>query len=127
LKVADSSFITEGLLKERRLLEKELLLTVDLAVPETVNSIWKHQWLLKDLTDGLPYVSILFGLIASGRIRIIHPGTALMERAYSLAGKTGRPTYDTVFVALALELGCELATFDRRQANLMRDNAWREK
>lgn len=118
--MADSSFIVEGLLKNKKLIEEDLILTVDLAVYETANSIWRHQRLLKDLKDGLPYLSILRGLIESGRIRIIHPGESLLEKAYSLAAKRRRPVYDTIFVALALELGSELATFDKRQVQLLR-------
>jgi predicted nucleic acid-binding protein len=120
LRVADSSFIVEGLLKRKDLIEEDLLLTVDLAIYETANSIWKHQCLLKDLKDGLPYLSILQGLIDTGRIRVARPGMELMESAYSLAAKSRRPVYDTIFVALALELGSELATFDKRQIQLLR-------
>ncbi|MDV3277236.1 MAG: type II toxin-antitoxin system VapC family toxin [Nitrososphaerales archaeon] len=123
MRVADSSYITEGLLKRKGLLEEDFLLTVDLAVYETANSIWKHQCLLKDLKNGAPYVSILHELIESGRIRVIRPGKELMEKAYSLAAKYRRPIYDTIFVALALELGSELATFDRRQTELLRSEA----
>jgi predicted nucleic acid-binding protein len=119
LRIADSSYIVEGLLKRSDFLEEDFLLTVDLAVYETVNSIWKHQCLLKDLKDGSPYVSVLQELIESGRIRVIRPGKELMEKAYSLATKHRRPIYDTVFVAIALQLGLELATFDKHQSVLL--------
>ena len=77
MRVADSSFIVEGLLKKKELLEEDFLITVDLAVHEVLNAIWKHQFLLKDLNDGPAYVSILFGLIESGRIRVIRPSPEL--------------------------------------------------
>lgn len=86
MRVADSSFIVEALLKRKELFEEDLV-TIDLAVYESVNSIWKHQFLIKDLNDGLPYVSVLYGFIESGRIRVIHPGEELMGRGYSLAAK----------------------------------------
>ena len=121
MKVADSSFIVEALLKKKELLEEEdSLVTPDLAVHETCSTIWKHQCLLKDLDDGLPYISILYGLIESGKIRVIPTGQELMERAYSLAAKKRLPVYDTLFVALSLELGLKLATFDQRQAELLK-------
>jgi len=120
LRVADSSFIVEGLLKKKELLEEDFLVTVDLAVHEVVNAIWKHQFLLKDLGDGPAFVSVFYGLIASGRIRVVHPTPELMQRGYSLAGKSKRSVYDTIFLALALELASELATFDIRQAELLR-------
>jgi predicted nucleic acid-binding protein len=120
LRVADSSFIVEALLKRKELFQEDLV-TVDLAVYESVNSIWKHQFLIKDLSDGLPYVSVLYGFIESGRIRVIHPGEELMARGYSLAAKNKLSIYDAIFIALALELDLELATFDKHQAELMRD------
>lgn len=52
----------EGLLKRKRLLEEDQILTPDLALYEVANSIWKHQHILKDLEDGLPYVSTLYGI-----------------------------------------------------------------
>jgi predicted nucleic acid-binding protein len=121
MKVADSSYLVEGLLKRKELFEKDLLVTVDLAVYEAANSIWKHQCLLKDLDDGLPYVSILHGLIESGRVRIIHPGRDLMEKAYTMAAKNKRTVYDAIFAVLALELGTELLTLDKSQSRLVSD------
>ena len=120
MKVADSSFIVEGLLKRKELLEEDLLVTLDLAVHETTNAVWRHECLLKDLKDGIPYVSILYGLIESGRIRIVHPKKELVEEAYSMAVRKKRPVYDTMFVALSRELGLELATLDQSQSKLMK-------
>lgn len=121
MKVADSSFIAEALLRRKELFEAEdALVTLDLALHETCNTIWKHQCLLKDLDDGAPYIAILYGLIESGRIRVLHPGPELMERAYSLAVKKMLPIYDVLFVALAQEMGLKLATFDQRQADLLK-------
>jgi len=115
----DSSFLVEAILKKKELLEMDFLLTVDLGIYETANSIWKHEVLLKDLEDGLPYLSILSGLIESGRIRIVSPGKELMERAYSIAARNRRPFYDAMFIALALQLGSELETFDKAQTALL--------
>jgi predicted nucleic acid-binding protein len=120
LKVADSSYIVEGVLRRKELLEEDVLITIDLALYETVNAIWKHQFLIKDLDDGRPYVSILYGLIDSGRIRVIRPGEELMMRAYDMATKSRRSIHDAIFIALALELTSDLATFDERQAELLR-------
>ena len=119
MRVADSSFMVEALLKRKELFQEDLV-TVDVAVYESVNSIWKHQFLIKDLDDGVPYVSLLYGFIESDRIRVIHPGEELMRRGYSVAAKYRLSIYDAIFVALALELDLELATFDKRQGQLMR-------
>ena len=121
----DSSFLVEAILKKKELLEEDLLLTVDLAIYEIANSIWKHQVLLKDLEDGSPYLSVLSGLVESGRIRLVSPGRELTERAYSIAARHRRPFYDAAFVALALQLGSELDTFDKRQTELLTKEAGR--
>lgn len=120
MKVADSSYIVEGLLRHKELFEEDLL-TVDLALYEAVNALWKHQFLIKDIDDGVPYVSILYGLVDSGRIQVIRPGEELMKQGYSLAARRHRPIYDAIFIALALELASELATFDKRQTELMQE------
>jgi predicted nucleic acid-binding protein len=119
LKVADSSYIVEGLLRSKELLEGDILVTVDLALYEAVNAVWKHQFLIRDLDDGVPYVSILYGLTGSGRIRVIRPGKELMKRGYALAAKSRRSIYEAIFVVLALELATDLATFDKRQGELL--------
>ena len=119
MKIVDSSFLVEAILKRKELLEEDLLLTVDLAIYEAANSIWKHQVLLKDLGDGLPYLSILLGLIESGRIRLVSPGKELMEKAYSIATRNRRSFYDAIFIALALQLGSRLDTFDKGQTELL--------
>jgi predicted nucleic acid-binding protein len=118
LKVIDSSYLVEGLLKNVQLLENDLLVTLDLAVYETANSVWKHEFLLKDIKNGAEYLSILQGLIEAGKIQLVHASKEALQTAYSLASKSRRTMYDTVFVALALELGSEFATFDKRQAEL---------
>jgi predicted nucleic acid-binding protein len=118
LKVIDSSYLVEGLLKDEQLLENDLLITLDLAVYETANSVWKHEFLLKDIKNGAEYLSILQDLVEAEKIQLVHSSKEAMQTAYSLASKSRRTIYDTVFVALALELGSEFATFDKRQAEL---------
>jgi predicted nucleic acid-binding protein len=75
---------------------------------------------LKDLSDGLQYLTILYGLLELGRIRTIHPNKELMQRSYAIAGRNKAPIYDTVFVALALESDLELMTFDNEQVEMLR-------
>ncbi len=123
--VADSSFIVEGLLKRQELLREEDIVTADLAVYEVANSIWKHQYLLKDLRDGPRYLSIFDGLLETNRIRAVRPTQELMERSYALAARNGLPVYDAVFIALALETGAGLRTYDRQQAAVMEKESTR--
>ncbi len=119
MRIVDSSFIVEGLLKNKGLLEEDLLLTVDLALYGAANSVWKHQYLLEDLDDGLPYLSIVYGLVESGRTRIVDAGAELVEKTHSQSAKHRLPVHDTVYVALARELESPLGAFDKRQARLM--------
>ncbi len=123
--VADSSFIVEGLLKDQELLREEDIITLDLAVYEVANSVWKHQHLLKDLKDGPKYLSIFHGLLETNKIRAVRPSPGLMERSYALAARNGLSIYDAVFIALALEVGAALKTYDRRQAAVMRKESAR--
>lgn len=125
MKVVDSSFLVEAVLRRKELLEEDSLLTVDLAVYETVNSVWKHQVLFGEVQDGLAYVSILAGLIEAKRILLVGPARELIEKAYSIAARNRRTFYDAIFVALALELGSELHTFDKGQSELMEKEASR--
>jgi len=117
--VADSSFIIEGLLRKKRLLEEDTILTLDLALYEVTNSIWKHHYILKDLEDGLPYLSIFFGLIDAGTIRMVSPTDEIMKQSYLLATRNKLSIYDTAFVSLALKSGLELKTFDKQQNSVM--------
>jgi predicted nucleic acid-binding protein len=51
LKVADSSYLIEGILRNATLLESESFLSPDLALYEVVNALWKHETLMRDLKD----------------------------------------------------------------------------
>jgi predicted nucleic acid-binding protein len=86
------------------------MVTVDLALYEVVNVVWRHQFMVKDVGD-------TYGSRGSGRIRAIRPGEGLMRRGHASARKS-RSIYDTIFIALALDFASDLATFDRRQAEL---------
>jgi predicted nucleic acid-binding protein len=120
LRFADSSYLVEGLLKRKELLEEDLLFTLDLAVYEVANSLWKHEFLLKDIKSGFEYLAILQGLIETGTIQLLHISKEALDVAYSLAAANNRTVYDTVFVALASELDLELLTFDKRQSEVVK-------
>ena len=99
-------------------MEEDELLTPDLALYEITNSIWKHQHILKDLENGLPYISILYGLFDSGAIRIVPPNEELMRRSYEIAARNKTSIYDTVFIALALETDLELKHSINNKSNI---------
>lgn len=101
-------------------MEEDEILTPDLALYEVANSIWKHQHVIRDLKDGLPYVSILCGMVGAGLIKMVQPDDRLLIRSYEMAMRNGVSIYDTTFISLALELGLELKTFDKQQDRIMR-------
>jgi predicted nucleic acid-binding protein len=113
--VADSSYIVEGLLKNKKLLSDDQIVTPELVVYEVTNAIWKHENLLKDLENGETYLSIFYGLIEAGTITILSPNERLMQESYSVAKRNGITVYDAVFVSLAIKLGLVLRTYDRVQ------------
>jgi predicted nucleic acid-binding protein len=119
MKVADSSYLVEGILRDAALLEDEAFLSPDLALYEVVNTLWKHETLVKDLKESWPRINLFLELVSAGMIRLVRPDRKLLEEAHSLARKYRTPTYDTVFVALALELGLDLKTYDSRQAAIL--------
>ena len=113
--VADSSYKVEGLLKNKKLLSDDQIVTPELVVYEVTNAIWKHENLLKDLENGKTYLSIFYGLIEAGTITILSPNERLMQESYSVAKRNGITVYDAVFVSLAIKLGLALRTYDRVQ------------
>ena len=117
--VADTSFIVEAILRDASLLEGETIITPDLTIYETVNTLWKHETLIGDLKDSFLRVTLLLELISAGAIQLVRPDEKLMRDTYALSAKHRLPIDDMVFVALALELGLELKTFDNEQANIL--------
>ena len=121
MKIADSSYLTEGILRDARLLENEVLVSPDLALYEVVNTLWKHEALIGDLDDAQQRIELLSGLVSARRVQLVRPDRKLLDQAYALSIKHRLPIYDSIFVALALELKIELATFDAKQSKILTD------
>ncbi len=119
--VADTSYIVEGLLSNKELFLRDQIIAPELIIYETANTIWKHENLLKSLQNGELYLSVLFGLIDSGKITIVSPDENLMQDAYLAAKRMDITPYDAVFVCLALKLGLILKTLDRKQSKAYED------
>jgi predicted nucleic acid-binding protein len=119
MKVADSSYLIEALLREASLLENEVFVAPDLTLYEVINTLWKHQTLLKDLHNSTERIHLFHELITSEIIQLVRPDRKLLDEAYSLSLKHQQPIYDTIFIALALQLGLELKTFDSRQSKTL--------
>ncbi len=121
MKVADSSYLIEGILRDATLLENETLVSPDLALYEVVNALWKHETLLRDLKNPQERIELLSDLVSNKRIQLVRPDRKLLNETYALSVKHGLPIYDSVFVALALQLKMKLATFDGKQSTVMSD------
>lgn len=118
--VADSSYLVEGLLKDASLLENEVIIAPDIALYEVVNAVWKHEVMLKDVRDGKEYLDLLSELTSAGTIQFVRPDNKIIKEAYRLAIGKKHTFYDSIFAALAKELGLELKTFDKAQRSLLR-------
>ena len=121
MKIADSSYLAEGILRDATLLENEVLVSPDLALYEVVNTLWKHEALIGDLDDAQQRIELLSGLVSARRVQLVRPDRKLLDQAYALSIKHRLPIYDSIFVALALELKIGLATFDAKQSKILTD------
>ncbi len=92
----------------------------ELVAYEVTNAIWKHEHLLKDVENGEQYVSIFYGLMEAGKIKILTPNEELMQESYSIAKRQGITVYDAVFVSLAIKLGLTLKSYDRAQIRALK-------
>jgi predicted nucleic acid-binding protein len=120
LKVADSSYLIEGILRNAALFENEVLVSPDLALYEVVNALWKHETLIRDVKDAREHIWLLTDLVSNESLRLIRPDRRLLNEAYALSVKHGLTIYDSIFIALALQLKIELATFDEKQSTTLR-------
>lgn len=118
--VADSSFLVHGLLRDARLLATDSMITLDLALHEVANSIWKHEHIIKDVKDGIDFINMMIDLIDSRAITVITPNKKLVRKAYDIAAKYKTSFYDCVFIALAIETGTRLKTMDVKQEEILK-------
>lgn len=117
--VADSSYLVEGLLKDASLLEREVMIAPDLALYEVINTVWKHEVILRDIKDGEPYLNLMFELVTAQAIQFVRPDEKIAMEAYRLTLNRKCTFYDAVFVALAIDLRLDLKTFDEVQLKMM--------
>ena len=92
----------------------------ELTLYEVTNAIWKHEHLLKDLKNGKPYISIFYGLIEAGKIKILSPNESIMQQSYSIAKRNKITVYDAVFVSLAIKLDVALRSYDKVQIQALK-------
>jgi predicted nucleic acid-binding protein len=84
---------------------------------EVGQTIWKKVNRRKEI-DAAEGRSIVRGLMITPLE--LHDVTPLLEPAFDIALATGRTVYDSIYVALAVALGCKLVTADRKLYNALR-------
>ena len=119
MKVIDSSALVKYVVKEPgwKKVEEFILagcVTVDLALKELGNALWKRV-IRKELDQSL--ATKLMNIILTRRLVRIYPQEPLLVKALELSANISLPIYDTIYIALARELKSELITSDIKQAN----------
>jgi len=118
VRVIDASALAKYVNREEgwERVEEHLLrgcVTLDLALKEVANSLWKR--VKRGDLGGGKAVEVVRALLENRIVRI-SPEQPLLVEALELSIKTGLTIYDSVYIALARRLGTELITSDRKQA-----------
>jgi len=118
VKVIDSSALVKYVVREPgwKKVEEFVLagcITVDLALKELCNALWKRV-MRKELDESLAIK--LMNTILTRRLVRIYPQGPLLAKALKLSISISLPIYDVIYIVLAKELKSELITSDRGQA-----------
>ncbi len=103
----------------RRLLSDDTpaLHAPDLVFPELGNILWK-KIRRGELTD--EQARRIGHLVALPPLEV-HPSAPLLEAALEIAISTGRTVYDSLYLALAVQLNCRMVTADERLYHALKD------
>ncbi len=118
--VADSSFLVQGLLRDTDLLVADSIITLDLALHEVSNAIWKHEFILNDINHGIDFINVMHDLIDSGAVTLVTSNRKMTRRAYDIAAKYRVSFYDCIFIILSIETGLPLRTMDDQQMKILK-------
>ncbi len=124
--IADSSAIAALFLKEEgyrdiaSLFRSEPVHTLELALKESLNAVWKRSF--QDKHQQNQAVQILDNLLTAveGHVMEVIDQRQFYVEALRLALRSGKTVYDTLFVCAALSRGEKIATRDKEQAELAR-------
>lgn len=122
-RVIDSSAIAKFLLKEEGwlrvkgfLLEKPY--TLELAVEEVANAIWRRVMLLRDISVGKAFIILNDLLELKKYLLVVEPQTPYLSQAFKIAIENKVTVYDALFIAQALAKHAVLITSDEKQCKL---------
>ena len=124
--VLDASLLVKLVVEEERSREArafvrkeatlgEELVTVDVALAEVLNALWRHVTLIKDLSQALYEEAVQDLLKLWDKLEKL-PSRDLALRAAELALKLGVTIYDALYLAAAAKHEARLATYDHAQA-----------
>ena len=89
----------------------EELCTVDLALAETLNAIWKHVRIHHDLTPGDARSAVKDLVLLCGSLKVLSTSD-LSQDAVELALEENLSAYDSLYIAGAKTIGATLWTAD---------------
>ena len=123
--VLDASFLVklvlgeEGSEKARNLTRSwaaggEVLATLDLALPEALNALWKHSTKTGDLSPE-ETVNAAEDLLKVWATLRVYPAREVAIEALRLALEEKVTVYDALYIQLAKSTKAALATFDQKQ------------
>ncbi len=123
--ILDASFIVKLILEEEgsEVAEKlfrewikrgEHIITVDIALSETSNALWKHYVLLRDISLDIFQEAINDLLELWNKLSVISTHEIIRE-ALEVAIREGITIYDSLYIAVAQYYTGALATFDTKQ------------
>ena len=122
--VADASIIAKLVLREEgwekvaELLAREDAVTVDHALKEVLNAIWKAYRLRHLITrDEAEEKRAALERLA-GRVVEVEPEERYLPEAFRIALDTGITVYDALYIAQARAKKAKLATSDAKQARI---------
>jgi len=94
----------------------KMCITVDLAVKEVLNTIWRgyHVRRTISLDTAMRLQQVLSSM--TGINILVEPEDKYVSRAFEIALKTGTTVYDALYIALAVEKNTPLVTLDEKQA-----------
>ncbi|WP_148683407.1 type II toxin-antitoxin system VapC family toxin [Fervidicoccus fontis] len=125
MKVIDASVLAAFIRKEpgweRLVVFVKLCTTIDLAVKEVLNTIWRDYSVRKTISidQAVRLREILLSMI--GINVLIEPEGKYISKGFEIALKTGTTVYDALYIALAAEKNLPLITLDKKQAKASED------
>jgi predicted nucleic acid-binding protein len=118
-RVIDSSALAKLLLKEEGWKRVEEIIvekpfTLDLAIKEVANAIWRRVVLLHDI-DIEKVLTLLNHLLELKKVLRVEPQDQYIVQAFTIALENNIAVYDALFIAQAMIKKATLVTSDKRQ------------